>query len=360
MMDAGRKPGALRRALAGLTVVLGLAMALAAQGARAEMGEGSIVLRGAGSTFAAPLYQGWIEAWTVNHKGTVLSYDAIGSGAGINRFLTGSVDFAGSDAPIKDEQIARIGRGVVSVPATAGMIVLAYSLPGGIDDLKLPRDVYVAIFAGDITRWNDPRIQAANPDVKLPNLGIAVVARMDASGTTFAFTSHLNAISPLWRERGLGVGTSVDWPGNAMQVKGNEGVAQRIKISSGAIGYVEYGFAKRLNLPVAALENKAGRFVRPSAEAGTAALSETAADMDERLRVSIADAPGAGAYPIVTYSWLVLYGHYNDETKAAALRDFVGWGLTEGQTLKREDLSGYIPLPANVVAKGQQALATIH
>ncbi len=358
-MNARRKPGALGRALAGLTVVLGFATVLATQGARAETQQASIWLRGAGSTFAAPLYQAWIDAWTAKHKESALSYDAIGSGAGINRFLTGSVDFAGSDAPIKDEQIARIGRGVVSVPATAGMIVLAYSLPGGIDDLKLPRDVYAAIFAGDIARWDDPRIQDANPDVTLPKLGIAVVTRMDASGTTFAFTSHLNAISPLWRERGLGVGTSIDWPGNAMQVKGNEGVAQRIKISSGAIGYVEYGFAKRLNLPVAALENKAGKFVRPSAEAGTAALSQTAEDMDEKLRVSIADAPGAGAYPIVTYSWLLLYGRYDDETKAAALRDFVGWGLTAGQSMQRDDLSGYIPLPANVVAKGQQALATI-
>ncbi|MBL8660679.1 MAG: phosphate ABC transporter substrate-binding protein PstS [Rhodospirillales bacterium] len=358
-MNAGCKPGAPGRALAGLITVLGLAAALAAQGARAETVQGSTWLQGAGSTFAAPLYQAWIEAWQGRHKGSSLTYEAIGSGAGINRFLADTVDFAGSDAPIKDEQIARIGRGVVSVPATAGMIVLAYSLPGGIDDLKLPRDVYAAIFAGDITRWNDPRIEAANPGVKLPDLGIAVVTRMDASGTTFAFTSHLNAISALWRERGLGVGTSVDWPGSAMQVKGNEGVAQRIKISSGAIGYVEYGFAKRLNLPVAALENRAGKFVRPSAEAGTAALSETADTMDERLRISIADAPGAGAYPIVTYSWLLLYGHYDDEIKASTLRDFVGWGLTAGQSMQRDDLSGYIPLPANVVAKGQQALATI-
>lgn len=340
-------------------LVIGLAAVLATSHARAETAQSATWLRGAGATFPAPLYQAWIETWTKQEGGASLTYEAIGSSAGINRFITGSVDFAGSDAPITDRQIDGVGRGVVSVPATAGMIVLAYSLPGGITDLKLPRDVYAAIFAGDITRWNDPRIHAANPDVALPNIDIAVVARLDGSGTTFALTSHLDAISPLWRERGLGAATSVDWPRNAMQVKGNEGVAQRIKISEGAIGYVEYGFAKRLNLPVAALENKAGKFVRPTADAGTAALSETAGDMDEHLRISIADAPGASAYPIVTYSWLLLYGRYDDEHKAAALRDFVGWGLTQGQTMAREDLSGYIPLPANVVAKGQQALAAI-
>lgn len=343
-----------------LGVALGVAAALVTQGAlAADMAQSKLWLRGAGATFPAPLYQAWIDTWSADRGKASVSYEAIGSSAGINRFTTQSVDFAGTDAPIKDEQIARVDRGVVSVPATAGMIVLAYSLPGGADDLKLPRDVYAGIFAGDIARWNDPRIQAANPDVTLPNLDIAVVARMDGSGTTYAFTSHLQAISPAWRERGLGAATHVDWPRNTMQVKGNEGVAQRVKISEGAIGYVEYGFAKRLNLPVAALENKVGAFIRPSAEAGTAALSETAQAMDEHLRVEIADAPGAGAYPIVTYSWLLLYGAYEDEGKAAALRDFVGWGLTQGQALAREDLSGYIPLPANVVAKAQQAIATI-
>ena len=231
--------------------------------------------------------------------------------------------------------------------------------PRCIIQAKLPRDVYAGIFAGEITKWNDPQIQAANPDVALPNLDIAVVARLDGSGTTYAFTNHLNAISPLWRARGMGAAATIDWPRNAMQVKGNEGVAQRVKISEGAIGYVEYGFAKRLGLPVAALENRAGKYIRPSAEAGTAALSETADAMDDNLRVGIADAPGADAYPVVTYSWLLLYGRYDDERTTSALRDFVGWGLTKGQTLARDDLAGYIPLPENVVAKAQQAITTI-
>ena len=341
-------------------VAVGVFAAFLTQGASAaDRAHSKLWLRGAGATFPAPLYQAWIDEWSSSHGDRALSYEPVGSSAGINRFTTGSVDFAGTDAPIRDEQIAKVDRGVISIPATAGMIVLAYSLPGGIDDLKLPRDVYAGIFAGDIAKWNDPRIQAANPDIGLPDLDIAVVARMDGSGTTFAFTNHLHAISPLWRESGRGAATYVDWPHNAMQVKGNEGVAQRVKISEGAIGYVEYGFAKRLNLPVAALENKVGKFIRPSAEAGTAALRETAAVMDDKLRVEIPDAPGAEAYPIVTYSWLLLYGSYPNEKKAEALRAFVDWGLTEGQAMARDDVGGYIPLPSNVVAKGQQALATL-
>ena len=327
--------------------------------AAADPAPREVWLRGAGATFPAPLYKAWIKTYEKGHDGVSLTYDAIGSGAGLSQFVTGSVDFAGSDAPITDEQVAKVDRGVVSVPATAGMVVLAYSLPNAVGPLRLSREAYAGIFAGEITKWNDPRIQAANPDIELPNTTIAVVARRDASGTTFAFASHLDAISPVWQEKGLGAGTLVSWPAGAMKVPGNEGVAQRIKISEGAIGYVEYGFAKRLGLPVAALENKAGKFVMPTEEAGTQALAEAGEAMDEKLRVVVTDAAGDAAYPIVTYSWLLLYGSYPDQQKAEAVRDFAAWGLTEGQTIRDEGLSGYIPLPANVVAKGQQALAAI-
>jgi phosphate transport system substrate-binding protein len=340
---------------------LALAIALAAlqSAAAAEPAPRDLWLRGAGATFPAPLYNAWIKAYQARSGTVSLTYDAIGSGAGLGQFVTGSVDFAGSDAPISDADVAKVERGVVSVPATAGMIVLAYSLPEGVGPLKLSREAYAGIFAGEITEWDDPRIQASNPGAELPNTTIAVVTRRDASGTTFAFTKHLQTISPAWQQKGLGAGTLVSWPAGAMKVPGNEGVAQRIKISEGAIGYVEYGFAKRLGLPVAALENKAGAFILPTAETGAAALSEAAGAMDEKLRVSIADAAGQAAYPIVTYSWLLLYGQYPDGRKAEAIRDFVAWGLTDGQKLQDEALSGYIPLPANVVAKGQQALATV-
>jgi phosphate transport system substrate-binding protein len=343
----------------GTGVALAVALALAQSAAAAEPAPRDLWLRGAGATFPAPLYNAWIKAYQARGGTVSLTYDAVGSGAGLSQFVTGSVDFAGSDAPIGDAEVAKVERGVVSVPATAGMVVLAYSLPKGVGPLRLSREAYAGIFAGEITEWDDPRIQASNPGVELPSTTIAVVTRRDASGTTFAFTTHLAAISPAWRETGPGAGTLVDWPGAAMKAPGNEGVAQRIKISEGAIGYVEYGFAKRVGLPVAALENKAGAYILPTEEAGAQALSEAAGLMDEKLRVSIADAAGQAAYPIVTYSWLLLYGQYPDGRKAQAIRDFVAWGLTDGQKLEDDALSGYIPLPANVVAKGQQALATV-
>lgn len=348
-----------KRAFGAGILVLAVVAAVVRPAAAADPAPRELWLRGAGATFPAPLYKAWIKAYEAKAGSVSVTYDAIGSGAGLGQFVTGSVDFAGTDAPISDADIARVERGVVSVPATAGMIVLAYSLPEATGPLRLSREAYAGIFAGEITEWDDPRVQAANPGVELPNTSIAVVARRDASGTTFAFTTHLEAISPTWRDKGAGAGTLVSWPGGAMKVPGNEGVAQRIKISEGAIGYVEYGFAKRLGLAVAALENRAGEYILPTEEAGAQALSEAAGAMDEKLRVSIADAAGRTAYPIVTYSWLLLYGRYPEGGKADAIRDFVAWGLSDGQKLEDDALSGYIPLPANVVAKGQQALAAV-
>ena len=182
---------------------------------------------------------------------------------------------------------------------------LAYNLPGVTGELKLPQEVYVDIFMGRIRTWDDPRIRAANPGLSLPPRNIAVIGRQDSSGTTFAFTSHLAAVSKRWSDEGPGIGKLVAWPQGAMIARGNEGVASRIKISEGAIGYVEFGFARRLGLPVALLENKEGRFVAPSPEAGAAAISASAGLDLDGLAASIANPPGAEAYPIVTYSWLL-------------------------------------------------------
>jgi phosphate transport system substrate-binding protein len=235
--------------------------------------------------------------------------------------------------------------------------VLAYNVPGIQGTLKLPRDVYAGIFSGAIRRWEDPRIQQANTGLVLPHRDIAIVARQHGSGTTYAFTSHLAAIDKEWRARGLGVGKLIEWPSGAMFATGNEGVASRIKISEGSIGYVEYGFAKRLGLPMAVLQNKAAAFVEPSDAAGLLALAgaspKTPADLDS----SVIDPSGAGAYPIVTFSWLLLYRQYTDQEKGAALRDFVSWGLSKGQSFGRE--FGYIPLPNEVAASGRQALGNI-
>jgi len=226
------------------------------------------------------------------------------------------------------------------------MVVLAYNLSGLTGPLRLSRDVYVDIFAQRIRTWNDPRIRATNPDLDLPGRNITLVARQESSGTTFAFTNHLAAISESWRDRGPGVGNVVDWRG-AMLARGNEGVAGRIKVSADSIGYVEYHFAKRLGLRMAWLQNKAGRFVEPGDQSGQAGLA-SAKHMPENLRLFLPDPDAEAAYPIVTYSWLLLRARYVDRDKASALKQFVRWGLTDGQAYSRD--LGYIPLPPEIAS----------
>lgn len=291
-----------------------------------------------------------------DHPDISITYDAVGSGEGISRFITGSVDFGGSDAPPTAEQISQVERGMQLIPATAGMIVLAYNLNGLNGRLKLKRDVYVDIFLGKITNWNDPKIQESNPDLALPNQTIAIVGRLDGSGTTFALTNHFSAISDAWRN-GPGTGTLIDWPGGAMLVKGNEGVAARIKISDGSIGYLQYGFAERIGLPMVWLENQAGAFVEPDAASGRQALAGAAERASDDLLTFAVDPPGEGSYPIVTHSWLMLYQEYPEAAKSATLRDFVSWGLTTGQDYAAD--LGYIPLSANLSGQALQALKAI-
>jgi phosphate transport system substrate-binding protein len=199
--------------------------------ATAAMNETS--LHGAGSTFSAALYKQWIETYHHDHPAISITYDAVGSGEGMHRFVVGSVDFGASDVVLSDREAAEISRGAVMVASTAGMVVLAYNVPGLRGELRLPRDVYPGILAGQIRRWDDPRIQQANPALNLPHRDIVIVARQDSSGTTFALTNHLGAISVAWREQGLGVGKVVEWPASAMLASGNEGVASRIKDKRG-------------------------------------------------------------------------------------------------------------------------------
>jgi phosphate transport system substrate-binding protein len=316
---------------------------------------GTVQLTSAGATFPAPLYEKWLEVYQKQHPNVQLSYDPIGSGDGIKQFVAGSVDFGASDAAMSDEEIGKVERGVQLVPVVAGTIVLAYRLDGLGGDLKLPRDVYVDIFLNEITTWDDPRIQAANPGLKFPRETIARAVRQDSSGTTFAFTNHLSAISDKWRDRGPGVGTVIDWPGNAMVARGNEGVAGRIKQSEYSIGYVEYGTAQRAGLKMAWLENQAGQFIQPYGGSGLATLMNV--EMPENLRVFFPDPAGADSYPIVTYSWLLLNKSYADAKKAATLKNYVKWCLTEGQAYN-ESL-GYVRLAPKVVGLAVQAVEAI-
>lgn len=318
--------------------------------------QSAVALQGAGATFSAPLFYKWMETYAKQRPGVRISYDSVGSGEGVSRFMAGVVDFAASEAAPSEKDMERVPRGALLVPATGGMIALAYNLPGIGGALRLPRDVYVDIFLGKVTNWSDPRIKQANAGLTLPNRTIAVVTRLDKSGTTFAFTSHLASVSDTWRA-GPGLGTWIEWPHNAMLARGNEGVASRIKISEGSIGYVEYGFAKRLGLPMAELQNKSGRFVAPGELGAVAGLGEAVRAQDGGFRLSVTDPATPDAYPIVTFSWLLLYRSYPDEPKRQALREFVAWGLTSGQALGGP--LGFVALPESVVARGQAVLEAI-
>jgi phosphate transport system substrate-binding protein len=238
------------------------------------------------------------------------------------------------------------------------MVVLAYNLPGLGGDLRLRREVYADMFSGKIKAWDDARLRADNPGLALPHRSIALVVRQDGSGTTYALSSHLSAVSAAWRDAGPGVGTLLNWPGNTMRARGNEGVAGRIKVSEGSIGYVEYHFAKRLGLPMAQLENRAGRFVAPGAGSGQVALARNVKQMPANLRLFLPDPEGEDAYPIVSFSWLLLYERYGSGAKAAALKKFIAWGLTDGQAYSRE--LGYIPLPPEVASLSLIALERVN
>jgi len=324
-----------------------LAMAGLSAGAVAEM-----TLEGAGASFPAPLYQRWAEDFGKANPEVRVRYESVGSGAGVEQFIQHVVDFGASDAAMKDEEIARVEEGVLMLPATAGSVVLAYNLPG-IAGLELPREVYPQIFLGEITKWDDPRIAEANPGIELPDMPITVVTRADESGTTFVFTQHLSAINRLFDSE-VGTGKRVSWPTGVTSM-GNEGVTATIKQTPGAIGYVEYGYAKANDLEMAALENKAGNFVAPSDASASATLASVT--LPGTMRVWPTDPEGEEDYPIVTFSWLLVYKTYQDQTRLDAVKKFITYGLTEGQQVAPE--LGYVPLPQEVVDKVTAALETI-
>ena len=309
-------------------------------------------LSGAGASFPAPLYQRWAVEYNKLQPKVQVNYQSVGSGAGVKQFSQGTVDFAASDAAMSDEEIEKVKQGVVMIPATAGSVVIAYNLPE-IKDLKLSRDAYAGIFLGKITKWNDPAIAKDNPGVNLPDLPINVSYRSDGSGTTFVFTKHLSAISKDFADE-VGNDKSVTWPVGAGG-KGNEGVTALIKQSPGTVGYVEYGYAVNNGLSMASLQNKSGKFVKPTDESGAETLANI--KFPENLRVWPEDPEGAEDYPIATFTWLLLYKKYSDAAKLEALKGFVTYGLTDGQ--KFSAVLGYIPLPAAVVEKSKAALATV-
>jgi phosphate transport system substrate-binding protein len=316
----------------------------------------SLRLTGSGATFPFPLYSVWFKAYSGKNKGVTVDYQGKGSGAGIQDFINRTVDFAASDAAMTDEQMAKVPGGVQLLPMTGGEIVIGYNLPGSPKGIKLPRDVYAGIFLGKITKWSDPKLKAANPGVTLPELDITVVRRADSSGTTFVFTTHLAAISEEWA-KGPGVGTTVNWPKSDKFVASpkNDGVTATIKQTPGAIGYIEYAFAKFAKIEMAQLQNKSGQYVSAGGDGGPSALAS--AQLPANLRAWVSDPDGAKAYPIATYTWMLFYNENKDPKKAAALRALVEYCLNEGQKVSAG--MGYIPLPDSVVAAAKKASASI-
>jgi phosphate transport system substrate-binding protein len=307
---------------------------------------GSVELTGAGASFPSPLYQTWFAELNKKYPNLKVNYQSVGSGAGVEQFTKGTVDFGASDVAMKDEEIQKIpaDKGVILLPVTAGSIVLAYNLPD-VPQLKLPRAVYTDILLGKIKFWDDPAIAKANPGAKLPKEAIKVIYRADGSGTTGVFTKHLSAISPEWKTK-VGDGKSVKWP-VGIGAKGNEGVTAQILQTPASIGYVEYSYAKQSNLKFASLENKAKQFVSASEESAAKTLASVT--LPEDLRAFIFDPEGEDSYPIVTYTWILTHKKYADVAKAKAIEATIEYALTDGQKIARE--LGYVPLPANVIAK---------
>jgi phosphate transport system substrate-binding protein len=336
-------------------LILAMAAMLALATQMSQANSADLRLVGSGASFPFPIYSAWFKTFSKKTNGVTVDYQAKGSGAGIQDLINKTVDFAASDAAMTPPEIAKVADGVVLLPMTAGEIVLAYNLPGQPKNLKLPRDVYPDIFLGKITRWNDPRIVAANPELKLPELPITVVRRSDASGTTFAFTKHLAAISPEFKDK-IGHGTNVQWPQSDKIVAApkNDGVTATIKQTPGAIGYIEWGYAKLIKADVALLQNKAGNYVAAGGEGGAIALA--GAEFPPDLIAWIDDPAEAQAYPIATFTWMLFY-QKQDAQKADYLRQLVNYGLTEGQ--KIADSMGYIPLPPSVIEKVKAASAKI-
>jgi phosphate transport system substrate-binding protein len=315
------------------------------------------LIQGAGATFPSMLYEKWFQLYQADHPTSVITYDSVGSGEGIRRFIGRNasdderVDFGASDAAMSDDEMASVPSGAILLPLTAGSVALAYNLPDLPGDLRLSRQAYAGIFMGQIKRWNDPVIARANPGMKLPNLTITTVVRQDGSGTTFAFTKHLDAISSDWRAQ-FQPATHVNWLGNSMRAVGNDGVAGRIKQAVGSIGYVSYEFARSADLKVALLENHAGSYVAPGGPTSSSAFE--GAQLPTNMRLYIPDPSGNRSYPIVTLTWVLLYKNYSDPQKAKAVHDLFQWCLTDGQKYAPE--LNYTALPPDIVSQSLAAL----
>lgn len=316
----------------------------ASPAAPAAGGGAKVSISGAGASFPAPLYQRWFAEFNKVNPNIQISYQSVGSGAGVEQFLAGTVDFAATDDPLKDEAREqfkqKFGAEPIQLPMAAGSVVMAYNLPG-LEELKLSRDAFCGIVSGEITRWNDPKIAADNAGANLPDREILFVHRSDGSGTTAVFTNHIESACPGWT---AGSGKSIEWPAGT-GAKGNEGITAQIQQTEGAVGYVEFAYAKQNGIAMASLQNKAGNFITPSPDAGALAFDGATLPADFALKVP--DPENAQAYPITSLTWVLLYPTYQDPAKKEALQSVFNWALVDGKQFSEE--LGYVTMPANVV-----------
>ncbi len=304
-------------------------------------------LTGAGATFPYPIYSKWFGDYAAK-AGVKINYQSIGSGGGIRQLTEGTVDFGASDAPMSDAELAKARGPILHFPTVLGAVVITYNLPALVKPLKLTGSVVAQIFGGKITKWNDSRIASLNSGVTLPAKDILVVHRSDGSGTTYIFSDYLTAVSPAWAAA-PGKGKELSWP-VGIGAKGNEGVAGQVKQTEGAIGYTELAYAKQNHLATAAIANQAGEYVEPSIASATAAAAGMSAKLPATsdFRISIVNAPGAGAYPITSFTWLLIPKTIPSAKKHKQLTDFLRWYLTQGETSAAS--LDYAPLPQPLIA----------
>jgi phosphate transport system substrate-binding protein len=315
---------------------------------------GVLQINGAGATFPNPIYSRWFSDYQKLHPNVGINYQSIGSGGGIRQLTAKTVFFGATDGPMSDEQLKAAPGPIVHLPAVLGGVVPIYNVPGVTAPLNFTGDALANIYLGTIKKWNDPAIAKANPGVTLPDSEIAVAHRSDGSGTTYIFVDFLSKVSPAFKTK-VGVATSVSWP-VGVGAKGNEGVSGLVKQTPGAIGYVELIYASHNNIAFGNVQNKAGKFVTASLDSITAAAAN--ATIPDDFRVSITNADGDAAYPIASFTWILLYENNDDHARAQAMVDFMKWALTDGQKLTGE--LGYAPLPQAVVEKEMAALGRIH
>jgi phosphate transport system substrate-binding protein len=314
-----------------------------------------IQINGAGATFPYPIYSKWFEEFRKQHTNVEINYQSIGSGGGIRQLSAETVFFGATDGPMTDGQLKAAPRAILHFPMVLGADVPVYNIANAGADLKFSGPLLADIFLGKIKKWNDPAIASLNAGVTLPSTDITVVHRSDGSGTTYIWADYLSKVSPEWKSR-VGVSTSVNWP-VGVGGKGNEGVSGLVSQTPGSIGYVELIYALQTRIPYGSVQNPAGEFVKASEASVTAAAAGAAASMPEDFRVSITNAPGAGAYPVSSFTWLLLFEDATDKNQAKVMVDFVKWALSDGQSFAAP--LGYAPLPPDVIEKELALLETV-